>query len=196
MKPLQIRLATTASLVLLVALSRFLPHPPNATPVMAMALFGGALFERKWLGLVVPVLAMLLSDVLIGFHGTMGAVYGSLALAWLIGAVALRQPTVARVAGASLASSTLFFIITNFAVWFGSSYYPQTAGGLLGCYTAGMAFYNNQSFFLNGVLGDLFFSGLLFGGYALLQRRFPVLRLRVAVCEATPARSQSGGNAK
>ncbi|MBO0947405.1 DUF6580 family putative transport protein [Fibrella forsythiae] len=176
MKPLHIRLTTTASLILLVAVSRFLPHPPNATPVMAMALFGGALFEKKWLGLIVPVLAMLLSDWLIGFHGTMGAVYGSLALAWLIGVVALTKPTVGRVVGGSVAASILFFLITNFAVWYGSSYYPQTAGGLLGCYTAGLAFYNNQSFFLNGLLGDLFFSGLLFGGYALLQRRFAVLR--------------------
>ncbi|MEZ0484068.1 DUF6580 family putative transport protein [Fibrella aquatica] len=180
MKPLHIRLTTTASLVLLVALSRFLPHPPNATPVMAMALFGGALFERKWLGFIIPMLAMLLSDALIGFHGTMGAVYGSLALGWLIGVVALQRPTFSRVVGGSLAASILFFLITNFAVWFGSSYYPQTAGGLLACYTAGMAFYNNQSFFLNGILGDLFFSGLLFGGYALLQRRFPVLRPTVA----------------
>ena len=175
MKPLHIRLTTTALLILLVAISRFLPHPPNATPVMAMALFGGALFERKWLGLAVPVLAMLLSDALIGFHGTMGAVYGSLALAWLVGAVALRNPTVGRVVAGSVTASILFFLITNFAVWYGSAYYPQTAGGLLGCYTAGLAFYKNQSFFLNGLVGDLFFSGLLFGGYALLQRRFSVL---------------------
>lgn len=180
MKPLHIRLTTTALLVLLVAVSRFMPHPPNATPVMAMALFGGALFERKWLGLVVPVLAMLLSDALIGFHGLMGAVYGSLALAWLIGTVALRNPTVGRVVAGSVTASILFFLITNFAVWYGSAYYPQTAGGLLGCYTAGLAFYNNQSFFLNGLAGDLFFSGLLFGGYALLQRRFPVLRPSLA----------------
>lgn len=175
MKPIHIRLTTAASLVLLAALSRLLPHPPNATPVMAMALFGGALFERKWVGLVVPILAMLLSDALIGFHGAMGAVYGSLTLAWAIGVFALQKPTFVRVVLGSLSASILFFLITNFAVWYGSSFYPQTPGGLLACYTAGMAFYNNQSFFLNGILGDLFFSGVLFGGYALLQRRFPVL---------------------
>ncbi|MEZ0607541.1 DUF6580 family putative transport protein [Fibrella sp. WM1] len=176
MKPIHIRLTTAASLVLLVALSRTLPHPPNFTPVMAMALFGGAMFERKWIGLVVPMLAMLLSDALIGFHSTMGAVYGSLALAWGIGVVALQKPTFGRVVASSLSASILFFLITNFAVWYGSTFYPQTPGGLLACYTAGLAFYNNQSFFLNGVFGDLAFSGLLFGGYALLQRRFPVLR--------------------
>ncbi|MBO0931670.1 DUF6580 family putative transport protein [Fibrella aquatilis] len=176
MKPFQIRLTTAASLVLLVALSRVLPHPPNAAPVMAMALFGGAMFDKKWVGLVVPTLAMLLSDAYIGFHGTMGAVYSSFALAWLIGAVALRQPTFGKVVAGSLVGSVLFFLITNFAVWYGSSFYPQTGVGLLGCYAAGLAFYNNQSFFVNALLGDLFFSGLLFGGYALLQRRFPVLK--------------------
>ena len=176
MKPIHLRLTTIATLIAVVSVSRFLPHPPNATPVMAMALFGGALFERKWLGLVVPALAMLLSDALLGFHSTMWAVYGALAVAWLLGTLALRKPTAARVLGTSVVASILFFLITNFAVWLGSAYYPQTAGGLLACYTAGLAFYNNQSFFLNSLLGDLFFSLLLFGSYALLQRRFPVLR--------------------
>ncbi len=176
MKPIHLRLTTIATLIAVVSLCRFLPHPPNATPVMAMALFGGALFERKWLGLVVPTLAMLLSDALLGFHSTMWAVYGSLAVAWLLGTVALRRPTASRVLGTSVAASVLFFLITNFAVWLGSGFYPQTAGGLLACYTAGLAFYNNQSFFINSLLGDLFFSTLLFGSYALLQRRFPVLR--------------------
>ena len=177
MKPLHIRLTTAAILVLLVALSRFLPHPPNAAPVMAMALFGGAMFDKKWVGLVVPTVAMLISDAVIGFHGTMGAVYSSFALAWLIGVVALRKPTFGRVVAGSVVASVLFFLITNGAVWYGSSYYPQTGAGLLACYGAGMAFYNNQSFFVNALLGDLFFSGLLFGGYALLQRRFSVLKM-------------------
>lgn len=177
MKPIHVRLTTAASLVLLVALSRFLPHPPNAAPVMAMALFGGALFDKKWVGLVVPTVAMLLSDAVLGFHGTMGAVYGSFALAWLIGVVALRKPTFAKVVAGSVVASVLFFLITNFAVWYGSAFYPQTGAGLLGCYAAGLAFYNSQSFFVNALLGDLFFSGLLFGGYALLQRRFSVLKV-------------------
>jgi hypothetical protein len=175
MKPLHIRLTTAATIVLIAALSRLLPHPPNATPIMAMALFGGAMFERKWLGLAVPLLAMLLSDTLLGAHNTMFAVYASFGLAWLMGVALLQTPTFGRVVLLSVAGSTLFFLITNFAVWYGSPFYPQTPGGLLACYTAGLAFYNQQSFFVNSLLGDLFYSGLLFGGYALLQRRFPVL---------------------
>ncbi|TAE24252.1 MAG: hypothetical protein EAZ91_20710 [Cytophagales bacterium] len=176
MNALTIRLSTLLTIILGTALFRLVPHWPNFTPIAALALFGAAMFERKWLGLVVPFLAMLLSDAIIGFHGSMGAVYLSFGLTWLIGAYALRQPTAARVAGAAVASSVLFFLITNFAVWFGSSFYPQTGAGLMACYAAGLAFYNGQSFFLNGLAGDLFFSGLLFGGYYLLQQRFSVLR--------------------
>lgn len=176
MKPLTIRLATLTVIVLTIALFRILPHWPNFTPVAALALFGAATFERKWLGLVAPLIAMLLSDALIGFHGSMGAVYISFGLTWLLGLWALRRPTAGRIAVASILSSVLFFLITNFAVWNGSSFYPQTGAGLLSCYAAGLAFYNGTSFFVNGLLGDLFFSALLFGGYYLLQQRFTILR--------------------
>lgn len=177
MKPLQIRLLTLTVLVLATALFRLVPHWPNFTPIAALALFGAATFERKWLGLAAPLTALLLSDILIGFHGNMGAVYFSFALTWLLGLWAIGQkPAAGRIAIASITSSVLFFLITNFAVWLGSTFYPQTAAGLMTCYAAGLAFYNGTSFFLNGVFGDLFFSGLLFGSYYLLQQRFLVLR--------------------
>lgn len=181
MKPLQIRLTTLTVIVLVTALFRLVPHWPNFTPIAALALFGAATFERKWLGLAVPMVAMLLSDALIGFHGSMGAVYFCFALTWVLGLWAVRQtalqrPSAGRIAAASIASSVLFFLITNFSVWYGSAYYPQTAAGLMGCYAAGLAFYNGSNFFLNGLVGDLFFNGLLFGSYYLLQQRFMVLR--------------------
>ncbi|ADB38322.1 DUF6580 family putative transport protein [Spirosoma linguale] len=176
MKPLQIRLTTLTIFVLATALFRLVPHWYNFTPIAALALFGASRFERKWLGLAVPMAAMLLSDSLIGFHGNMGAVYLSFGLTWLLGLWALQQPTAGRIAAASVTSSILFFLVTNFSVWYGSTFYPQTAAGLLGCYTAGLAFYNGTSFFLNGLLGDLFFSAVLFGAYYLLQQRYSVLR--------------------
>lgn len=176
MKPLQIRLTTLTILVLAAALFRLVPHWPNFTPIAAIALFGAATFERKWLGLAVPVAAMLLSDSIIGFHGSMDAVYVSFGLTWLLGLWALQRPSAVRIAAASVTSSVLFFLITNFAVWYGSTFYPQTAAGLMTCYAAGLAFYNGSNFFLNGLVGDLFFSGILFGGYYLLQKRYLVLR--------------------
>lgn len=177
MKRISIRTVSLTAIILVTALSRLLPHPYNFTPVAALALFGAATFERKWLGLVIPLAAMFLSDLLIGFHSGMASVYGSFALIWGLGLVLLRKITVTRVAGAALLSSALFFLVTNFAVWYGSSFYPQTPQGLLTCYVAGLAFYNGQSFFLNAVLGDLTFCTLLFGSYYALQQRFPVLKL-------------------
>ncbi|WP_128543591.1 DUF6580 family putative transport protein [Larkinella soli] len=176
MKSVHIRTTSLIIIVFLTALSRLLPHPFNFTPIAAIALFGAATFPRKWQGLVVPLAAMLVSDLLLGFHGTMAAVYGSFVLTWTLGVLFLKKVTAGRVALVSLASSLLFFLITNYAVWDGSRFYPQTFEGLMSCYTAGLAFYNGQSFFLNGVLGDLTFSTLLFGGYYLLQQRFPGLR--------------------
>lgn len=177
MKRIHIRTATLATIILLTALSRLLPHPYNFTPIAALALFGAATFERKWLGLIVPLAAMLLSDLFIGFHGGMLSVYTAFTMIWLLGLAMLQKITVSRVIVTSLLSSTLFFLVTNFAVWYGSKYYPQTPQGLLACYAAGLAFFNGQSFFLNAVLGDLTFSTVLFGAYSLLQRQFPVLRL-------------------
>lgn len=186
MKSLPIRLITLTAIVLATALFRLVPHWPNFTPIAALALFGAATFERKWLGLVAPLAAMLLSDALIGFHNSMGAVYLSFGLTWLLGVWALPvrrsavrrsgKLTVGRIAAASITASILFFLITNFAVWYGSIYYPQTPTGLITCYVSGLAFYNGTSFFLNGLAGDLFFSALLFGGYYLLQLQFGELK--------------------
>ncbi len=186
MKSLPIRLITLTTIILATALFRLLPHWPNFTPVAALALFGAATFERKWLGLVAPLAAMLLSDTLIGFHSSMGAVYIGFGLTWLLGIWAVRHSalshteltklTAGRIAAASVGSSVLFFLITNFAVWYGSPFYPQNLPGLLTCYVAGLAFYNGISFFLNSLAGDLFFSALLFGGYYLLQVRFGELK--------------------
>ena len=190
MKSLSIRLITLTAIILTAALFRLVPHWPNFTPIAALALFGAATFERKWLGLVAPLAAMLLSDALIGFHGSMGAVYLSFGLTWLLGVWALPvrrsavrrsgKLTVSRIALASVTASVLFFLITNFAVWYGSTFYPQNLAGLVTCYVSGLAFYNGTSFFLNGLAGDLFFSAILFGGYYLLQLRFGELKpLRV-----------------
>ncbi|GAA4413802.1 hypothetical protein GCM10023187_42520 [Nibrella viscosa] len=170
MKPFHIRLITLCVLVLLTALTRLLPHPPNFAPVAALALFGAALFERKVIGLLAPFAAMLLSDALIGFHGLMAYVYGSFALSWLLGLWIRKNPTVPVIGAASLLSSVLFFLITNFGVWYGSAYYPQNGAGLLACYVAALPFFQYS------VLGDLVYTAVLFGGYYLLQQRYTALR--------------------
>jgi hypothetical protein len=179
MKSVSLKFSTVAILIALAALSRVLPHPFNFTPIGAMALFGAAQFDRKIFSFIIPLAAMLLSDFIIGFHGGMLVVYGSFALITLFGIYFLRKVTFGRIVVSSVVASVLFYTVTNFFVWYGGTMYPQTSQGLLACYVAGLAFYQHDLFgsaLFNTVMGDLFFSGVLFGVYAAVQRFVPTLR--------------------
>lgn len=162
-------LALLAAIVVAAAL-RLVPHPPNFTPIAAMALFSGAYLGRRPLAFVAPLGAMLLSDALLSFHSGMPFIYASVALIVLLGWLALSRVTVFRLAGAALASSALFFAISNFGVWLQSGMYAPRLSGLVACYVAAIPFFQNT------IAGDLFYTGLLFGGFALLERAVPQLR--------------------
>lgn len=181
MKINNIRIVTLITIILAAALSRLLPHPFNFTPIGAIALFGGAYFTRKSLAFIIPMAAMLLSDALIGFHGSMWAVYISFLLTVGIGMGLLNKVTAGRVFGGAILSSILFFLITNFAVWYGAgSFYPQNFAGLGACYLAGIQFYQQDFFgnlFFNTIMGDVFFSSLLFGSFELLKNKVPALKM-------------------
>lgn len=155
--------------VLLAAASRLIPHPPNVTPIAAMALFGGAYFSNLTAAYVVPLAAMLLSDVILRFHRTMPFVYASFLLIVLIG-YRLRRRTGSAVALAALASSVLFFVVTNFGVWVTGTLYPKSLSGLATAYAAALPFFRNT------IVGDLLYVAVLFGGFALLERYVPALR--------------------
>ena len=156
--------------VLLAAASRLIPHPANVTPIAAMALFGGAHFSNRVAAFLVPLSAMILSDLILGFHSTMPFVYGSFVLIVLIGTLLRRRRTVPAVGVAAMASSVLFFLVTNFGVWVTGTLYPKTWTGLVTAYVAGLPFFRNT------VLGDLFYVAVLFGGFAFLERYIPALR--------------------
>lgn len=164
------RLAAILTAILIAAALRLAPHPPNFTPIGAMALFGGAYFGRRALAFAAPLGALLLSDTVLGFHSGMPYVYGSVALIVLIGWAMAKRITLLSVAAASVAASVLFFLITNFGTWATGELYPPTLSGLAACYVAAIPFFQNT------LAGDLFFSALLFGGFALLEQRVPVLR--------------------
>ena len=178
MNPTTIRLIAIFAAIVGAAALRLVPHPPNFAPIAAMALFSGAQLGRRPLAFVAPFGAMLLSDAIIGFHLLMPFVYGSMALTVLLGWVALKRLSPLRVGGAALASSILFYLITNFGVWLQLGTYPHTLAGLAACYVAAIPWFQNT------VAGDLFYSGLLFGGFALLEKAVPALRVRR---EAQPA---------
>jgi len=172
-------LKRTASIILplliivFAALLRILPHPPNVTPIAAMALFGGVYLDKKY-ALVFPLAAMFLADIFLGFHQTMLFVYGSFMLTGLIGIYLRKRKSLSRIFVASISASVLFFLITNFGVWLTGALYPKTPAGLLEAYYLGLPFFRNT------LLGDLLYMLLLFGGYeAVLKlsgRKSPALR--------------------
>lgn len=166
------RLLAVLSAIVAAAALRLVPHPPNFTPIAAMALFGAAHLGRNPLAFAAPLGALLLSDLVLGFYSGMWVQYASVALIVPLGWMALKRVTPLRVGLAAIASSILFFAVTNFGVWLQSGMYPLTLGGLAASYVAAIPFFQNT------VAGDLFFSGLLFGGFALIERMVPALRLR------------------
>ena len=155
-------------LILLAAASRLLPHPPNFAPIAAIGLFAGATLGRRtaW---IVPFAALLLSDLVLGFYHPVAMFFNYLAFASCLllgmGLLANRR-SVARLAGATLASSLTFFAISNFGMW-ASGYYPRTLAGFVACYTAALPFFRST------LVSDVVFTAALFGAYALLKALFP-----------------------
>lgn len=156
-----------AGLILAAAFTRLIPHYPNFTAVSAIALFGGTYFSNKKAAFIIPLLAMFLTDLVLGFHKTMWAVYLSLALIVMIGFLLANKKKTVNVIGATLASSVLFFVITNFAQWLSDPFYAKTGAGLVQCFTMAIPFFQYS------VLGDLFYVGVLFGAFELAMLKFP-----------------------
>ncbi len=145
--------------------ARFLPHPPNFSPVAAVALFSGSIFSSRW-SLAVPLVIMVVSDMLIGLHPMILYTWGSFLLIAIMARGRLEQDSVSHVVGGSIAAAGLFFLITNFGVWAQGGLYAPTLQGLLDSY------YNALPFFRNTVLGNLFYAPVLFVCYATITQRY------------------------
>ena len=164
-------LVILAILIALGVAGRLLPHPPNFTPMAAIALFAGFIFIKRYMAVVAVISTMLLCDYF---------AFGSLSASWFgsksmfVVYLALLFPIVfknflqkkigvLRIFGAALASSSVFFLATNFAVWAFSPMYEKTLEGLVLCYTMAIPFFQNT------VAGDLIWSGVIFGAYLVLR---------------------------
>ena len=100
-------------MVIAAAFVRLIPHPPNFAPIAAMALFGGAYFTKKWAAFLIPLAAMFVTDLFLGFHTTMWAVYLSFILIVVLGMVIIKQKKIGNIFFASVIASVSFFIITK-----------------------------------------------------------------------------------
>lgn len=162
------RLGLLIGMIFAAAATRLVPHPPNFESIGAIALFAGAHFDDKRWAFVLPLAAMLLSDAVIGFHSQMAGVYGTFALVVCLGFLLRERRTALKVTGAAVASSVLFFVVTNFGVWAFDSLYPRTFEGLVICYIAAIPFFGAT------LAGTLFYTAVLFGGFALVERRIAI----------------------
>jgi hypothetical protein len=171
----KVRLLALVTAIFVAAAMRLVPHPPNFSPIAAMALFSGAYLPKRALAFAAPFAALLLSDAVLGFYAGMNFVYFSFALTVLIGWIIASRKTPLTVGAAAIASSVLFFVLTNFGMWLFSGFYPRNGAGLVACYVAAIPFFQNT------LAGDLLFTALLFGGFAMLERMVPAVRQRQLV---------------
>jgi hypothetical protein len=179
---INLRFIALTAIILLAAFSRIVPHMPNFSPLGAIGLFGAAHFNKKWQAILIPLAATFLSDLFInnviyaqyyptftwlsqGFYWQ----YGAYVLITLVAFFIFKKVNSATVLTGALASSAIFFLVSNFGCWPGN-FYPQNFGGLMQCYAAGVPFVKGT------ILGDLFYSAVMFGGFALAQKRFTVLQ--------------------
>lgn len=180
------RFVAVATLVLIAALSRLLPHLPNVTAVGAMALFSGAYLSNRLFAIVLPLISLFLSDLILNnvvyaafnngqfvwFYEGAIWVYAAVALTVLIGQSLQEKINSRSVFMASIACSIVFFLMSNFGTWqSGVIGYSKDMTGLLTCYVAGLPY------FLNSLIGDLAFAAVLFGGFEWAQKRFNTLKL-------------------
>lgn len=135
-------------LIVFAILTRLIPHPPNFAPVTAIALFSAINFNNNLLKFFIPLISLIVFDIIIGFSLINIFVYLSFIVIVLVGNHFKKIKLISI-----LISSVVFFIISNFGVWIVG--YPKTVNGIIICYTAAIPF------FINTILGDLFYSFLL-----------------------------------
>ena len=163
------RLVAILAAIFAAAALRLVPHPPNFTPIGAMALFSGAISGARPIAFAAPLGALLLSDLVLGFYHGMAFVYVSVALIVMIGWWR-SAPLLLRVGAAAWRARSCSSSSPTSACGCSAASIRGPLAGLEACYVAAIPFFQNT------VAGDLFYAGLLFGGFALLQRAVPALR--------------------
>ena len=154
---------TVSIMVAIAAATRFLPHPPNFTAIGGMALFAAASLTNKKLAFLVPIMAMLISDLFIP-NGFDLSVYTAFIAIAAIGLLISNKKGPMPVIVGSISASVIFFAISNFGVWASQAMYTKNAIGLISCFEAAIPFFPNT------LAGDLFFSSLLFSSYAIIKK--------------------------
>ncbi len=165
-RPLSLGIAVFAALL------RVLPHLPNFTPIGGLSVYSGGRLRGKF-GWAVPFVLLFVTDVALSFvhghafyHSTMPFVYLAFGINVLIGRFLVTSDRAPRIAGAAVLASVQFFVVTNLGVWLVGGLYPMTMQGLSLCFAAAIPFFGGT------LLGDLVFTGVLFGAHRLISERY------------------------
>ena len=184
MKKLDLNFAIMAAIVFLAGATRIFPHPPNFSPILAITLFGAAHFSKKWQAILIPMLTVWLSDLIINnfvySNQAMGFIWFYSGFHWqyasylfiIISSILVfkNKISISKTFGASLGSSMVFFLLSNFGVWAGSGMYVKNLNGLITCYLAGLPFLQNT------MVSNILFTTVLFGSYYLIQIQYSSLK--------------------
>ena len=149
-------------LVVVGILLRFVPHAPNFTPVAAIALFSGVYLNKKY-AFIVPLVLMIVSDLFLGLHNVIIFTWGSFILTGFLGLWLKKHKNMFGILSMSLASSLLFYVVSNFGVWI-MGWYPHNLAGLINCYIMALPFLRNFA------LGTLIYTSVFIGVYELAAR--------------------------
>ncbi len=150
-------------LIIIVAVSRLIPHPPNFTPVLSIALFSGAFFKKSWVAVFVSIIGLSISNAVLGFYSISIIVTAIMTALTFLGIFLKNNPSRLNIFSYSLGSSFLFFIISNFFVWTSSGLYSKNLDGLITCYTMALPFFQNS------LISTLIYSFALFEGARMLS---------------------------
>jgi hypothetical protein len=151
------------ALLILGAVMRFVWHPANFTPVLALVLFGGVYFDRKY-AMLFPLCLMMATDMMLGMHDMMFFTWGSMILVSFLGLWLRKSYSWPRLGLVSVTSAVLFYVVTNFGVWL-SGYYPMNLKGLVDCYVLAIPFFRTM------LLSTLVYSFVVFGLYEMVASR-------------------------
>ena len=158
-------------LVVLGAASRLLHLPPNIAAVTGVTIFAGYAIRNIWLALLVPIGAMALADVVLGWYPDVVFTYAGMACGVFVARTLLRPLTPARLIATTFLSSLSFFFLSNFGVWV-SGYYGYTLDGLTACFVAAIPFWQNS------LIADFTSTALVFGIYLLAKRVVPTVSVQ------------------
>ncbi len=185
-KKINLQIGFLTLIILVAAFSRMMPHPYNFSPLAAIGLFGAAHFEKKWLAVLIPLMATWLSDVFINnmiyaqyfdgftlFYSGFAWQYSAYILIAIFGvAIYSKKVNILNILGGALGASLIFFLLSNFGVFISNPIYTKDLIGLVACYTAALPFAQGT------LMGNLVYSSVLFGAYYVLQQNVSFFKLR------------------